>query len=179
MKILVNYDLLDKIRESKKGISLQRSSNYIIKYTLLFGSCDVIFGLINNASSREAVLSIISTLGLNMIIVNALELMFSPLNKNIAINDLKLLVNDLRNQYVNTNYELLQKAYKYDTSYSFMLDENKIPHLKQEKFIMVPVIERDEEKEVSLVQEHVIGSNEYILSYGSPKKVLKPVLKPA
>lgn len=30
MKILINYDLLDKIQETKTGFSLQRSSKYVL-----------------------------------------------------------------------------------------------------------------------------------------------------
>lgn len=35
---------------------------------------------------------------------------------------------------------------------------------------MVPVIENGEEKEVSIVQEHAIGSKTYSLSIGEPTK---------
>ena len=98
-------------------------------------------------------------------------------NKDNVLIELKELASLLRSHYINTDYELLQKVYEYETNYKFVLDENKIPRLKQDKYIMVPVVDRDGEKEVSLVQEHLIGSNDYELSYGSPtkSKVLKPV----
>ena len=72
---------------------------------------------------------------------------------------------------------MLQQSYEYETNYSFLLDDNNIPRLKQEKYINVPVVDRDGEKEVSLVQEHIIGTREYELSCGSPtkSKVLKPL----
>lgn len=43
---------------------------------------------------------------------------------------------------------------------------------------MVPTYDKGEKKEVSLVQEHVIGSKEYTISHGTPRKVLKLAYNP-
>lgn len=101
--------------------------------------------------------------------------MFQPM----SVQQLKVLVSSLRKINVNTDYDLLLKSYNYETKYKIEFNESFIPRLKQEKFIMVPVHELGEEKEVSLVQEHIVGSMSYSLSYGSPQKALRYVLSHA
>ena len=74
---------------------------------------------------------------------------------------------------INTRYELLQEAYLYKTSYKINKNLKNMPILIQNKYLMLPV--NTKEEEISLVQEHIVGTNNYYLSYGSPdkKKVLK------
>ena len=174
MKIKVNYDLIDKIREQKIGYSLIKTRRDILKFGVMFFSLDV---LIVNGNIKFLIIQTLFRTGSNAIVFPMIEKYSIKIGKDDAVMHLKKLASLLRENYINTDYELLQQAYQYDVNYSFMLDDNKTPRLKQEKYIMVPTIERDGEKEVSLVQEHLIGSNEYELSYGSPSKskVLKPV----
>lgn len=74
---------------------------------------------------------------------------------------------------VNTTGDLLLDSYKYKTEYEIKRNEKNLPILEQRKYIMVPT--KDTNGEVSLLQEHIIGTGDYSLSYGSPKKVLKLV----
>jgi len=131
--------------------------------------------LIANGNLKFLIIQTIFRTGANAIVFPLIEK--QGFNKDTVLIQLKELASLLRKHYINTDYELLQKAYEYEINYKFVLDENKIPRLKQDKYIMVPAVDRDGEKEVSLVQEHLIGSNDYELSYGSPtkSKVLKPV----
>lgn len=177
MKIKVNYDLIEKIRESKTGVSLKRSSKRLLLTTSLVTALNVPAILMDENPMNELryCLTIAISVGLFYRIVYD-GFLFKDLYKNKSLSELKNLAQLLRGNFINTDYELLQKAYQYETNYSFTLDGNKIPRLKQEKYIMVPVTDRDGEKEVSLVQEHLIGTSEYELSYGSPKKVLKPAV---
>ena len=175
MKIRINYDLLDKIREQNTGFSVIRTRRDNLRYTIVFLPIDL---LIASGDVKQVVATALVRLIWNSIMFPLVEkCVFPGFNKNRATMQLKELAILLKEQYVNTDYELLQEAYEYETNYKFILDDDKIPRLKQEKYIMVPVVDRDGEKEVSLVQEHLIGSNDYELSYGSPSKskVLKPV----
>jgi len=177
MKIRVNYDLIDKIRESKTGVSLKKTCAkrlFVINFAMCFNMPIILL-------SGEFIKSFITSLGF----VSFLTFFYGffdnkdlkDINIDNSTNQLKQLAILLRKHYINTDYELLQKVYEYETNYKFVLDENKIPRLKQDKYIMVPVVDRDGEKEVSLVQEYLFGSKDYELSYGSPtkSKVLKPV----
>lgn len=175
MKIRINYDLMDKIRESKTGISLIKMRKDVFKYTALFCPLDIAF-FSNNLSVLFKVLFL--RFGMNVVFFSLIEkYLFYGYNQNKALNDLKYLAQILNSNYINTDYELLQNAYVYDMFYKVILDANKIPRLKQEKYIMVPVVDRDGKKEVSLIQERLTGSKEYELSYGNPskRKVLKPI----
>lgn len=64
-------------------------------------------------------------------------------------------------------------AYKYKTEYEID-SHSKIPLLVQKKYINIP---SNDDKEVSLLQEHVIGSHTYTLSKGKPSKQM--AFKPA
>lgn len=174
MKIRVNYDLMDKIREEKIGYSLIRTRRDIFKFGIMFFPLDL---LIANGDFNSLIIQIIFRTGANAIVFPMNEKYSIKIGKDDAVMQLKQLASTLRSHYINTDYELLQQSYKYETNYRFILDDDKIPRIKEEKYIMVPVVDRDGKKEVSLVQEHLIGSKDYELSYGSPSKskVLKPV----
>ena len=176
MKIRVNYDLLEKIKETEKGFSLKRVTMSGLLWASVFSFYD--FHSVDYKLSKELYTMLLFRLLLNMGLSFMREFSYSPRLKSQAIYELTLLASNLRQMHVSTDYELLLKAYEYQTIYSFVLDEDKIPRLKQNKYIMVPAVDRDGEKEVSLVQEHLIGSKDYVLSYGSPKKSLKLAYKP-
>lgn len=177
MKIRINYDLIDKIKESKTGFSLKRTISKSLLATSISTALNIPL-IFDGDNTLVRFVSISSGCFLMSLLYWSLDNKnFKEINTNFSINQLKQLASILRKHYVNTDYELLQKAYEYETKYSFMLDGDKIPRLKQEKYIMVPVVDRDGKKEVSLVQEHIVGTRDYELSYGSPTK--SKVLRPA
>lgn len=173
MKIRINYDLFEKLQESNTGLSLNKSSKYILKQTFI---SSIIFQIINIITRDKPLISsdtILFFLFFHILTRLPVELILSKATKKYSIKDLNYLVNILNYLDINTTYELLQEAYLYKTNYKIIKNEKNIPILIQNKYIMLPVNEIDEE--VSLVQEHIVGTNKYYLSYGSPdkKKVLK------
>ena len=177
MKIRLNYDLIDKVKESKKGLLLKR----VVNKSFCYSGLNTLFWMpfnqhiYNNLSQATVKDFIYFSLGY-FSILSYLELKNKTLVKNESLDKLKRLASMLRDNYVNTDYELLQDSYEYDRSYSVILDDNKFLRLKQDKYIMIPTTDGFGDKEISLVQEHLIGSKDYELSYGSPKKVLKPTV---
>lgn len=178
MKIQINYDLMDKIRESKTGVSLVRSVRKA------FLSSGIVFGIdlpiiLMNENKLKVLMNIMLICGwvscFNIVVMDNL-FGNKKLNKYLSLEELKELARILRKYSVNTDYELLQDTCLYETNYSVILDESFIPRLKQMKYMKVLVVDRDGKREVSLVQEHLIGSKKYELSYGSPKKALKPAV---
>jgi hypothetical protein len=86
-----------------------------------------------------------------------------------------LLSSSLSDINVNTSYELIKEAECYKKVYNLRFNDKKIPQLVESKYILLPTYGFDGEIiEESLVQEHVVGSKTYVLSKGSPSKVLKP-----
>ena len=94
-----------------------------------------------------------------------------------ASNKLIKLSSQLQEINIKTNYDMLLKSELYDKKYKIELNKDKIPFLKEEKYILVPSYGFDEkEKETSILQEHVLGSSSYILSVGEPDKIYRKVL---
>lgn len=89
-------------------------------------------------------------------------------------DNLKKLVSQLEDLNVSTDYDLLLKSEVYDKKYKVEINKEQLPHLAESKYIFVPsyTYNRDK-KDTSILQEHIVGSKEYILSLGSPKKVLR------
>ena len=169
MKIKINYDLFDKINEANTGMSLKKTTKknlFAIGITLPL--------MVAVSPDFKTVLEIIARLtALNYLCYGMVDILVSSITKDKSKDELKRLAIALRNIDVNTDYEMLLNSSKYKTEYEIKKEEEQLPRLEQKKYIMVPVYDNGEEKEVSLVQEHIIGTDEYHLSYGSPKKVLK------
>lgn len=180
MKIIINYDLLDKIREAKTGISLNRSTKTFIitgNFSLL---ASMFFALI--LIPKELLIKYIPeisarTLLYHTLIRTTIDLLTIKPYKIISKEQLRELSYQLRDININTDKDLILDSYKYKTEYKWVKSEKDID-LIQKKYIMVPVIENGEEKEVSILQEHAIGSKTYSLSIGEPtkQKVLKLAL---
>jgi len=177
MKIKINYDLIKKISETEKGFILNKTTKYVLGLTtcaLLFDRC-----LLPNLNTNDTFLSDLSFYLIYYTVIGIpINYAHYKTSQSLSIQELKSLVILLQNINVNTNYELLLKSYKYHTEYKLEFDESKAPYIIQEKYINIPIYDNGNEKEVSLVQEHIIGSKSYTLSYGSPKKVLKLATNP-
>ncbi len=172
MKLIINYDLLDKIRESKTGFSLQRTLKPVL---IKAGISTIIIMLINafivspEELLKEFFEAILISLNIQLLVHIPVDLILSKYVKILSKDTLKKLTIQLRQININTDENLILDSYKYKTEYKWIKSENDID-LVQKKYIMVPVIENGEEKEVSILQEHSIGSKTYSLSIGEPTK---------
>ncbi|MBE6153233.1 MAG: hypothetical protein E7166_03290 [Firmicutes bacterium] len=178
MKININYDLFDKIRESKTGISLNRNCKFILPKTAI---ATTIYSLLNITSPillEKTLKSIPVFLILYSLPVAIVNKMMAKDFKYVTTNQLKDLSLALKNIGVSTNYDLLIKSEKYKTNYKIYRSESKAIYIKQDKYINVPICDNGEIKNISIVQEHIMGSKKYTLSCGSPKKVLKLAYNP-
>ena len=165
MKIIINYDLIDKVRQARTGFSLH-------KFTLLMGFTNgltmpaMILGAeLGNAPVADTLNNIFRTLcisGLN-------SFFYSSFGKSYAIESLRELSTRLSDICIEPDSELLKDAYQYDVEYSVNFNSFP-PKLEQKKYIMVPVYNDWGNNERSVVQEHVIGTRSYALSYGEPEK---------
>lgn len=174
MKIKVNYDLLEKIQEAKHGFVLQKNVRRVSgMITAVIATQALIEGPFYNVNQILSDLAFLLPLN---VWFRLPDILITKLKQSESIEELKNLADTLRSINISTDYELLLEAYKYETNYQFEFEEDKFPSLKQNKFIMVPI--NDEGKEVSLMQEYIIGSNEYTLSCGSPQKELKLSFNP-
>ena len=167
MKIVINYDLLSKISEAKSGFALDKSIKDILKCSLMVEVIFIPAYIAKNYSFREVMVETSKTLAFQSFWCMIIDLLFSKFEKQIALEQLKKLSMELKNININTNYELLLKSYKGQINYKLEKNNSFIPKIKQEKYIIVPVNENGEEKEISVLQEHVVGSRNYVLSRGT------------
>lgn len=178
MKIIINYDLLERIKDVKEDFGLLkiiRNNKYQwAKFNLpLYTLIDL---LVN-----PSIYSCLSILILQFsLLISADFVDYKITNQDIydfqARQDLLDLLYQLRDLYIKTDMNLLLEAALYDKKYEFFFNENKIPSFMEKKYILVPTYNMNNDiKDISLLQEHIIGSKVYVLSLGYPNEEYKVV----
>ena len=166
MRIVINYDLMDKILEANNGYSLKRC----IKRSLGFTSISTIIGTVDNIFSGDITPELFNEVAIYFVLHSMYTGIYAHLFRDItrenAKRNLSQLVQQLRNSCIKTDDSSILEAYRYKTEYDVHMGEI-LPTVEQKKYINVPI--KNEffgDKEISLIQEHVIGSSKYILSMG-------------
>lgn len=172
MNIEINYDLFDKIKESKGKLSLKR----VFKYTKGF----IIGSLVGNLicypifKDAKALITNLALYTLSPIIASiVVSSFFNRRNKQYIIRNAKSDLIDLdtkirqddRFDYVISGRNLSESEL-YKTHYNFKLNDKRIPVLKQTKYFVVQSFTND--CDIHMVQEHNIGTRNYVLKLGSP-----------
>jgi hypothetical protein len=179
MKLVINYDLITRIQDAKDnlGISTALQKN-LKKVSPWFG----VYTLINVSTGQPLHRSIASAgVSATMLFTvwTAMDItknkMIGNIDKIRALNDLRRLSIKLNDLKVKTSAELILESEEYARKYKVKVNEQKLPYILQEKYIMVPTYDNGDIKETSILQEHIIGSKVYVLSLGSPTKAFKPV----
>lgn len=164
MKINVNYELISKIGEAKIGINVHRVGK---KMAFLNGVMTAVSFMITPNDPKQIAAHILYSFSLISFQSLGLELAGSRRQKEEANESLKELSCKLNDINVSTNSSLLMEAESYKTKYKINFNDGIIPKVIQNKYIMVPT---RNEGEVSLLQEHIIGTRDYDLSVGEPMK---------
>lgn len=178
MKIKVNYDLIDKIKQSQKGITLSKTASKNFKYGIYMFSIYTILDLMLSENKDSNVL-LAASIGasafylLKTLVDEMMNKCLKEKQKQDALIDLIFLTRKLKKINIDTSPELLIDSKIQSVEYKINLNEEKIPNLLQNKYILIPTYNDGEIKEKYVLQEHVIGSKEYTLSSGYPQKVLK------
>ena len=170
MKIVINYDLMDKIAEAKQGYSLKRCVKRTLGFMAFSSAIGIPDNLISGNISPDLWIELSAYLACHTSFTVALAWTFKNMSQEVARRTLKSLVSELRNHCIKCDEDSILDSKSYKTEYDFSF-ASSLPIIEQRKYLNVPV--RDEyfgDKEVSLVQEHIIGSREYTLSLGEPKE---------
>ncbi len=181
MKLVINYDFFKAVRnvnESLTPMKIVRNEYKYAIYTSLWVPTSCLLG--NNVA--ETIKPMLVVHGIYMV----MDLMRLSLYKKLygeekykfeASEKLKRLPAQLDSINIKTNYEMLLNSELYERRFKIESNENGIIPVKEEKFIYVPSYGFDgKEKETSIMQEHNIGSNIYILSVAEPEKRYRRVL---
>ena len=180
MKIMINFDLINAVLDVNQGFSVKKIVrnkkrqwaiiNYPI-YIVLDVACSK--GNIGYALGLLAFQTGITIIPeyLSGLIIN------HDIYKLRSEERLKKLIPKLQDNHLSISYQQLLKSELYERRYHFEFNKGKLPELMEEKYILVPCHNPyscdHREREVSILQEHVIGSKEYILSIGTPSKQYK------
>lgn len=177
MNIIINYDFFNAIRNVNEVFTgfkvIRNNKKKWIKYYL--PTCGMIDYILLNRSP----LGILPAMLLQANLAFGLEIIKCFANggdiyRMKSEDDLEKLVSDLERINIETSYDLIKKSECYDRIVNLKINENKLPELIESKYILIPSYDYNGEiTDTSVVQEHVIGSEEYQIFKGSPKKVLK------
>lgn len=174
MKLSINYDLMEQIALSEKGYTLSRDIKQIAFMTVLSSALSCALNGENMDLQTFFLITLPIQAPMNMLYTNLIShQMLGQIKQVRALLELQALIYSLRDINVNTDLDLLQKSELYHKQYSLKHDEGKMPYILEEKYIMVPTVYDDDEQDISILQEHKVGSSVYVLSKGSPAKKLK------
>ena len=179
--LLINYDFFDEIRNVNEPLTPIKIVRNEAKYAIItpLWLIDAYFN-----DPKYALSHLLFWYGAYMAMDLSYQFIYKKKNScgldkyaYEASTKLKKLSVTLSNINVKTNYDMLLQSELYEHKYKVETNEGKLPTLKEEKYIYVPSYDFDgKEKETSILQEHNVGSRNYILSVGEPEKQYRRVL---
>ncbi len=180
MKLVIDYDLIQEIQNAKEPFGpfkIVRQNKHLkaLSVPLMFS--------ITLALSQDVLQSLIILpfqvaveLGFEIFSISLLYQHAGDPYAKIAKDRLEHLVPRLKNLYVDTSYKLLLDSEVYHSEYKVHLNEKNLPYLLNSKYIIVPTYNSNGDiKRTSILQEHVVGSEKYVLSIGSKTKQFSTV----
>ena len=189
MKIRINYDFFNRIKEAKEDkptvfTIIRTKKKQILFEALMLGMIDAIGVSIEGLS-----LDLLPHLFIDILLVCSyieIEYLFALFFTNMngcnenqlnAKKDLLMLIQLFSKLNLSTDYDLLLETEIYKKEYKVKFNDSGIPYILEKKFYNVPAYSfNNEVKERSVCQEHVLGSQNYDLSLDEPTKKLKLVL---
>ena len=165
MKLIINYDLINEIRKANTGFNLQRFSS---KMVLFLGVTTPVTLMLLAQGHETVIRSSVFGIVHAITLFGGSELALKSYNQRYADFNLNSLASSLTSINIYTSVDSIKKARLYKTQYK-LIHEGK-PAIQQNNFIMLPTTGTFNADEISLQQEHIIGSKEYVLSIGEPKK---------
>ena len=182
MKLVINYDFFNAIRDVNEPLTPMKIVRNNRKYKLL-APVTLGIGYLGGMSPESIARYLILWYGIYITTDLALDNAIKRLNNNVdsyaltastRLKNLSLKLDDIN---VKTNYDMLLESELYEKKYTIEKNDDKLISLFEKKYIYVPSYGFDgKEKETSILQEHDIGSSVYTLSVGEPEKQYRRVL---
>ena len=178
MKLIINYDFFKKINdinnsESKLTLVKSRTKSFI--------KFDLPFFMLLSILFKDTLLETMSIISIDYLMslallnnkkINKTHSLILQKDLNKSKYQLIKLVGNLNDLNVSTDYDLLLQSELYYKETKVVLNDYHLPDLMQKKYINVPVYDTTGDiKTVSIEQEHIIGSKQYVLTLGSPNQV--------
>ena len=188
MKLLINYDFFNAIRNvNEKTHPLKIIRNEKTKYVIAFPiylSTVLILNQNQKMDATNIILPILRGYGTLLSLDYIAELITQKISYSKmdlyaqkSSTKLKELVTLLNTINVSTTYDKLLTSELYYKTCNIEYNNHKIPDIVSKKYIYVPSYGFDgNEKTTSILQEHIIGTKDYILSQDEPDKEYHHVL---
>ena len=181
MKLLINYDFFDAIRNVNEPVTplkIVRNEGKYAALTFLWGSSALIPGYNIELALKNLAVWYGVYMGIDLvtsyIYTKVVDQDKYAYNSSEQLRRLPRLLGALN---VYTDYCMLLNSELYEKRYKFESSKEGLLPIKEEKYIYVPSHDWDgKEKETSILQEHYIGSGNYHLSVGEPERQYRRVL---
>lgn len=167
MKLVISYDLPDKIKEAKTGFSLKRCSKRVLFYTGVNAAIVFPINALSAENPDKYLIDLLAYLGCHSTLTAFNQAIMSDIYKKMASSEIDQLSQTIKQINVNASCDELLQAQPYKTEYNF---DFKTGSLEQKKYINISVNDIWGERDVSIMQEHIFGSKDYILSLGTPEE---------
>lgn len=128
MKLVISYDLPDKIREANTGFSLNRAAKKVLLYSGINTAFAAGINIINNAPPVTYLTDAMIYLGCHSSLRVIEHLICSEYYKSVALCEIEELSQNIEQINVSASVDDLLTAYPYKTEYS--LDVKK-GHLEE------------------------------------------------
>lgn len=170
MKIMINYDLVDKAQTARTGFSLNKFKKGVGVCTGAVSGLTSLTVVNGSQSLEDYLVHCLYAFTFYCFYYGVPELASKKFNIELANQQLDELVPKLRDIFIDTDVEMLRDVKCYETEYELSTRESFIPRIMQKKYINVPVDNDWGNNVRSIVQEHILGTKEYALSHGEPEK---------
>lgn len=174
MNLSVYFDVYNAIKDVQEEFTvskvLRNNKRLIFLLTLISSNFAIIY---RDKFFRIMVAQAIILLT-DVVIINGVAYKLNgDAYKEEAEKRLSALASILDRMNISTTNELIKESNCYHRAYNIKFNKKLIPQIIESKYILVPT--NNNMGDVSILQEHVVGSQEYVLSLGSSKKALQPV----
>lgn len=166
MNLNIRYDLLEEAAVANKGFSLKRYTKKVLTATAIGTTILLPIRTIDGISIKEAIDTIVLNLEIYAGIYGFYSVISKQIEQDIAKTTLSLLSSKLSRNNINITQAMLQSVKKDKTKYSLSYSTFP-PEVKQKKYIS---ISNSCDMKETLLQEHIIGTKNYDLSYGEPER---------
>ena len=176
VKLVINYDLIEAVRNVNEPfgpfkVIRNRKAGWAKSAIPFLTGMELLF--FHDLHHLPVSLSIFFTTSFVLEMMNNM-ISGEDLYSTCSSLQLKGLVPKLNDLNISTDYDLLLQSDLYNKKYKIEVNEKQLPNLVESKYILVPTYNfNGDVKDTSVLQEHVVGSKQYVLSLGSPKQEFK------
>ena len=173
-QIIINYDFINAINNINEPLSPMKLVRNRKKVYLLV---PILF--IVDLKIEEQLLLSLESLGIQTCILTGI-IMTSKKDtyKEKSEKEVEELIPKLEELNIYTDKKIIKDSKLFEKKYKIELNNNKIPLLKESKYILVPSYTfNDRIIDKFICQDHFIGTNNYILSATRPNKEMQLIYR--